>query len=63
MRRLRHGQDHTPEALANLLNAPQDGRPRPALKVARWLPGGGPGRRFFNASTAMAPARRTVRSA
>jgi len=63
VRRLRHGQDHAPEEPANLLDAQRHARPCPALKAARRPPRGGAGRRFLNASTAIAPARRTVRSA
>src|ERR687897_1604216 len=63
VRRLLHSQDHAPEEPANLLDAQRHARPRPALKAARLLPRGGAGRLFFNASTAIAPARRTVRSA
>jgi len=63
VRRLLHGQHHAPEEPANLLDAQWDARPRSALKAARLLPREGVGRLFFNASTAIAPARRTARSA
>jgi hypothetical protein len=61
--RLLHRQNRAPEAPANLRDAQWDARPRPALNAARLRPGGGAGRLFVNTSTAMAPARRTVRSA
>ena len=61
--RLLHRQTHAPEEPANLRDAQRDTRPRPALNAARLRPSGGAGRLFFNISTAMAPARRTVRSA
>ena len=56
-------QDQAPEEPANLLDAQRDPRPRPALNAARLLSVWGGGRLFCNASTASAPARRTVRSA
>ena len=58
--RLLHRQDHAPEEAANLLNAQRDSRPRSALNAAKLLLDCGGGRLFFNASTAMAPARSTV---
>ena len=60
---LLNGQDHVPEEAANLLDAQRAARPRPALNAAKLLPVCGGGGLLLNASTAIAPARRMVRSA
>ena len=60
---LLHGQDQAPEQPPNLWYAQRQARPCWALKAARplrfWTGGG----LFFNASTAMGPARKTTKSA
>jgi hypothetical protein len=60
---LLHSQDQAPQQAADLRHAQGDRSPRPALKAARLRRSWGGGRLFFNASTAIVPARRTVNKA
>ena len=57
------GQDQPPQQPANLRNTQREASPRLALNTVRELLSGGGPRLFFNASTAMAPARKTVNRA
>jgi len=57
---LPRGQDQPAEQPPYLGHAQREERPRLALNAARLLRAWGGGRLFFNASTAMAPARSTT---
>jgi hypothetical protein len=57
---VRHGEHQTPQQPANLRDTQGNPRPRLALNAARLLSAWGRGRLFFNASTAIVPARMTV---
>jgi hypothetical protein len=60
---LLHGEDQPPQQPSQLRDAQRGRRPRRALNPARILRAWVGGRLFFNASTAMVPARITTKSA
>src|SRR5919202_4190507 len=59
-RRLWHGQDQAPQQPPQLGDTQREARPRRALNAASGLASWGGGSLFFNASTAILPARMTV---
>ena len=60
---LLHGEDQPPQEPPQLRDAQRDRRPRRALNAARMLRSRVGGRLFFNASTAIVPARITTKNA